>query len=183
MQSASIAEGTEFLLLLYKKGSGYSATNTARSMLTAILKKTDNIEFAKHPIVTRMLKGIFRNRPALPIYIATSDADIVLRFLQSLPPWKEISLKWFTLKTVTLIALLSGQRCQSINSFSLDHVDMNLERVVLYIPKVLKNTTQAFRSKPIELKAYEPDDSICPVRTVVEYNKATEKYRESQSLY
>ena len=31
---------------------------------------------------------------------------------------------------------------------------------------MLKNTTQALHSKPTELKAYEPDESICPVRTV-----------------
>ena len=56
LQNASIAEGTEFLLLLHKKILGYSAINTARNMLLVILKKTDSIEFGKRPIVTRMLK-------------------------------------------------------------------------------------------------------------------------------
>ena len=149
LQSASIAEGTEFLLLLHKKILGYSAINTARNMLSVILKKTDSIEFGKRPIVTRMLKEIFRNRQALPRYIATYDADLALRFLQSLPTWKEISLNWLILKTVTLIALLSGHRCLPINSLSLDHKDVHLEKVAFYIPKLFKNTTQAFHSKPI----------------------------------
>ena len=64
LQSASVAEGAEFLLLLYKKGLRYLAIHTTR-MLSAILRKTDNIEFAKHPIVTRVFKGIFRNRSSI----------------------------------------------------------------------------------------------------------------------
>ena len=66
-----------------------------------------------------MLKEIFRIRLVLPRFIVTYDADIVLRFLQTLPPWKEILLKWLSLKTVILIVLLPGHRRQSINSLSL----------------------------------------------------------------
>ena len=32
-------------------------------------------EFGKHPIIARMLKGIFRNCPALPRYMVTYDPD------------------------------------------------------------------------------------------------------------
>ena len=66
ISNPTIKDGTKFLLSLYKKGLGYSAINTARSMLSNILPVKEGIEFGKHPIVTRMLKGIFRTRPALP---------------------------------------------------------------------------------------------------------------------
>ena len=107
MQIASRAEGIEFLLLLYEKGLGYSAINTARSMLLEILKRQHRIWQTPHS--HKNVKIIFQNKPALPRYIATYDAVIILRFLQSLPPSrKEFLLKWFTLKTMTLIELLSG---------------------------------------------------------------------------
>ena len=61
-------------------------------------------------------------------------------------------------------------------------MDINLEKVVFFIPKALKNATQAFHWKPIVLKAYESDESICPVRTVVEYIKSIEQYRKSQNV-
>ena len=61
LQSTSIAEGTKFLLLLYKKGLGCSTINTARGMLSAILKKIDNIEFGKHSIDCH--KNVKRNFP------------------------------------------------------------------------------------------------------------------------
>ena len=69
ISNASIKDGTKFLLSLHKKGLGYSAVNQARSMLSNILSVKEGIEFGKHPIVTRMLKVIFRTRPALPRYI------------------------------------------------------------------------------------------------------------------
>ena len=180
--NASIAEGSEFLFALYKKGLSYSVINTARSMLSMLLNTYNGIEFGKHPIITRMRKGIFRNRPALPRYVATYDPDIVLSFLRVLPSWENITLKWLTLKTTTILALLSGHRCQSLNSLTLDHMDININKVIFYIPKVIKNTTTTFHPKPIELKAYDLDESICPVRTVVEYIKATEKFRKTQNL-
>ena len=49
-----------------------------------ILPPYNGTEFGKHPIIARMLKGIFRNRPALPRYMVTYDPDLVLNFLNSL---------------------------------------------------------------------------------------------------
>ena len=73
-----IKDRTEFLLSLYKKGLGYSTINTARSMLLNILPVKDGIEFGKLPIVSRMLKVIFRTRLALSRYICTYEAEIVI---------------------------------------------------------------------------------------------------------
>ena len=58
-------------------------------------------------------------------------------------------------------------------------MNIDLQKVAFYIPKVLKNTTKSFYSKPIDLKAYQFDESICLVRTVVEYIKTNEQLRKS----
>ena len=145
-----------------------------------ILPACDGTEFRKHPIIARMLKGIFRNHPALPRYMVTYDRDLVINFLKSLPSWDNITLKWLTLKTATILALLSGHKCQSKNSLTLAHIDLNINKVIFYIPKVIKNTTRLFHPQPIELKAHNKDESICPVRTVVEYIK--EKIRKSENI-
>ena len=77
-----------------------------------IIPACNRTEFGKHPNIARMLKGIFRNRPALPRYMVTYDPELILNFLKPLPSWNNISLKWLTLTTVTILALLSGHRCQ-----------------------------------------------------------------------
>ena len=50
-------------------------------------------EFGKNPTITRMLKGVFRNRPSLPKYMVTYDPHLVLSFLKYLPSWNNIILK------------------------------------------------------------------------------------------
>ena len=67
---------------LYKKELGYSAINTARSMLSNRLTVKEGIEFWKHPIFAKMLEGIFRTRSVLPQYICLYDAEIVIEFLK-----------------------------------------------------------------------------------------------------
>ena len=147
-----------------------------------ILPACNGTKFGKHPIIAHMLEGTFKNRPALPRYIVIYDPDLVLIFLKSLPSWNNITLKWLTLKTVTILSLLSGHRCQSINSLTLAHMNININEVIFYIPWVIKNTTRSFYPQPIELKAYNKDESICSVRTVVEYIKATEKIRKCENI-
>ena len=128
-----------------------------------------------------MLKGIFRTRPTLQ-YISLYDAERVIEFLKSLPGWEEITLKWLTLKLVTLLALLSTHRCQTLNSLSIEHMDINIQKVTFYIPKAIKNTTTIFHPKPIILQAFPADERICPVRNIVEYIKASEKFRKSKDV-
>ena len=42
-------------------------------------------------------------------------------------------------------------------------MEIKLEKVVSFILEALKDTTKGFHSKTIGLKAYEPDESVCPV--------------------
>ena len=149
-------------------------------MLSTILPVKEGIEFGKHPIVTRMLKGIFRTSPALPRYICIYDVEIVIKFLKSLPHSEEITLKWLTLKLVTLLALLSTHRCQTLNSLSIEHMDINIQQVTFYIPKVIKNTTTMFHPKPIIPQVFPADEKICPVRNIVEYIKASKKSKNQK---
>jgi hypothetical protein len=180
--AADLSLGSEFLLSLFQRGVGYSCINTARSALSIILKPIDGYDFGKHPIIKRVLKGIFRERPALPRYTVTYDSEKILSFLKALPKWDSIPLKWLTFKMVTLLAILSGHRCQTLNTLSLDCMDLRGEGVTFYIPNIIKNTTPSFHAKPLKFPSYAPDELICPVRNVVEYIKATAKVRKSRSL-
>ena len=61
-------------------------------------------------------------------------------------------------------------------------MDIDINKVLFYISKVIKNTTRSFQPKPIELKAYNKDESICLVCTVVEYIKGIEKIKKSGNI-
>ena len=51
---------------------------------------------------------------------------------------------------------------------------ININKVIFYESKVIRNTTRLFHSQPIEPNALI-QESIFPGRTVIEYIKATEK--------
>ena len=83
---------------------------------------------------------------------------------------------------MTLLALLPSHRCQTLNSLSIKHMDINIQQVTFCIPKVLKNTTTMFHPKPIILQPFLADERICPVKNIVEYIKASEKFGKSKNL-
>jgi len=71
MNQVTVNDGLEFLTSLYRQGLGYSAINTARSVLSAIITLGDKTTFGEHPLVTCFMKGIFELKPSLPRYTVT----------------------------------------------------------------------------------------------------------------
>ena len=152
MTNVSKSEVSEFLLILYQKGLKYSAINTTRRMLPMILTLCDKRGFGKDVIIAGVLKRIFRNDPGMPRCMVKYEPDLVLNYFKLLPSCKCITLKWLTLKTATILALLSGHRCQTINSLTPDHMYIDIRRVNFYISKVIKNTAKSFHSQAINLQ-------------------------------
>ena len=64
----------------------------------------------QHPLVTRLLKGAFNDRPPLPKYTSTWEVQVVLDYLQSLGENESLSLKQLKWKTVMLLALTRPSR-------------------------------------------------------------------------
>ena len=75
--SPAVGELLHFLWQLYSDGLGFSAINTARSALSAVVS-FDNMPAGQHPLVKRFVKATFQNRPALPKNNVVWDVDQVL---------------------------------------------------------------------------------------------------------
>ena len=180
--SPSVEKGAEFLTILFNTGVGYSVVNTARSALSSFIQLPQGISFGKMPIITRLLRGMFKTRPSLPRYMVTYDVNIVFNYLRSLPPIPKISLKDLTFKVVTLLCLLTGQRCQSINYLNIDYMHIERGKIVFYIPKILKTTTPSFHTSPLELLLYEKDTAICAVTHIL-LSLSSSPIEERQVIY
>ena len=94
---------------LFEQGLGYSAMNTVRSALSQVLHSPTGVPFGELPTVKQFLKGVFQETPTLPRYSVTWDPAILLSYLKTLSPVKELTLKMLTLKTVALLGLSSDQ--------------------------------------------------------------------------
>lgn len=170
--------GINFLAFLYKTGVGYSAICTARSALSVLLQFSDSDNFGDHPLVKRFMKGVFELRPAFPRYASTWSVDVVFDFLGCLTPHNKLTLKELTLKLVTLIAVLSGQRCQTIANLSLTSMRLTDEKCTFNIDFCVKQTRKGKHLAPVELLAFRENKDLCIVSVLKEYLKRTEPLRK-----
>ena len=175
--SATIEHGINFLAELYQTGIGYSALNTARCALSTVCFTSEHYTFGQHPLVCRFIKGIFECRPSLPRYQETWDVTVVLAYLAKLGPPEKLSLKNLTLKVVMLMALLSGQRRQTLHTLSIDCMQISADKCVFSINSLLKTSRPGKHLACIEFQAYAPDVSLCIVKHLQQYLKRTDILR------
>ena len=161
--SASLGDGLEFLYQQYENGLSYSSINTARTALWTVIFLPDGGSFGNHPLVSRFLKGVFELRPSLPRYKEIWDVSIVFDYLKTLPPLEEINLKDITHKTVLLVALLSGQRCQTVHALTISGMRIRKDTVHFEIAKLLKTSKPGKHQGHLELKWYPADQHLCVV--------------------
>ena len=82
-----------YLSDLYEKGLQYRTINSHRSTISMTHLPIDNVCVGAHPLVSRLMKGIFNLRPAVPKYLKTWDVSVVLKYLISLSPAPFLLLK------------------------------------------------------------------------------------------
>lgn len=178
--NATVEQGIDFLAQLFEQKLSYSAINTARSALSVILTSAGGPSFGENRLVSRFLKGVFETKPALPKYKRIWDAGKVLIYLRSLTLNAELSLKQLTRKLVMLLALLTGQRCQTIHKLDTQLMQKLPGKYVFTIGEKLKHTRPGTHQKPIEFMSYE-DKDLCVVQHLDEYISRTTLMRENSS--
>lgn len=72
----------------------------------------------------------------------------------------KISLKFLTLKTITLLALLAAQRCQTLHKLDLSTFQILPIMIRSLIANSLKTTRPGRHLGPMELRAYPEDPSL-----------------------
>lgn len=113
------------------------------------MKINDNMSFGEHPLVWRFIKGVFQLKPELPKYTHIWDVERVLSNLQTLAPVTSLDLKQLSLKLATLLAILTGQRCQTIHKLDVNLMQTLPDRYMFVIGEKLKHTRLGQHQEPI----------------------------------
>ena len=71
-------EVVNFLANLYKEGYQYCSLNSYRSTISSVHERVDGHIGGQHPLVVRLMKGEFNDRPPLPRYTSTWNVQTVL---------------------------------------------------------------------------------------------------------
>lgn len=176
----SIPDVIKFLTQLYNSGAKYGTLNSCRSALSLIL----NYNIGNVDVIKRLFKGFYRLRPSNPKYEVTWDPEIVLNHLFNLYPNESLNLKDLTLKTVTLLTLVTAHRAQTLSKISIDNIENRENSTILKITNLIK-TSRANASQPLlVLPNFNKKPEICPASVLRTYVSVTQSLRgEEKTLF
>ncbi len=128
------------------------------------------------------MKGIFQSKPSLPRYTEIWDVKVVLDYLKNQSPCYNLDLRKLSEKLVTLFAILTGHRCQTIRSIKHKNISFNHGKMTIKIDEIQKTTRPGHHINNIVLQNFAPDKRLCIVTYTKEYLKRTKPIRNSEYL-
>ena len=133
----------------------------------------------EHPVIARLLKGMFHVRPPEPRYSFTWDVNILLTFLESWFPLSALDLKQLTLKTAALVALVSAQRSQTLSALSMEFMNSAATGTQFVVNRLLKSSGPGKSSLVVSLPAFPENEKLCAHSTLLHYVARTASIRQS----
>ena len=120
--SASVADVVDFLTSEFQSGKQYSSINSYRAAISNIHEGIDGQPVGKHPIVCRLLQGMFNSRPPTPRYSAVWNVDQVLNHLSKLGENNGLALKALSIKTAMLLAVANADRASDLHLLDISYM-------------------------------------------------------------
>lgn len=127
-------------------------------------------------IISRLFRFFYKKRPNLPRYLVSWDVNVLLEFLMSWHPISSLSLERLTLKTVSLVAISSSDRGQTLEAMDIEHCHFSDEGILFPIYTLLKTSKI---NKPIKIVKCSKStvESLDVCKYVSEYMVKTLKFR------
>lgn len=168
----------EFLTEKFNSNASYSTLNSYRSALSLLLGNNTTTD----DCVKRFLKGVYRLRPPAPKYQNTWDPTTVLTFLNQSPN-ESLSLKDLSHKTITLLALASAQRIQTLSLIKIKNIIFETEKLIIKIEDLIKTSKPGLSSPLIVLPFIKENPNICPAITIKHYINKISTLPSSEYLF
>lgn len=175
--SDSVPMVITFLTSKFEQGLSYSSLNTMRSAISLILGS----HLGTDERVARFFRGIYKLRPKKPKYDIIWDPNIVLRYLSNLSPNQDLSLELLTKKLVTLLALVTAHRIQTLSLISIENITINEANIDIKIPEMIKTSGPNKLQPNLILPFFKDNVDICPARTLLCYLDSTKIIRHNCS--
>lgn len=158
----------------FNLGASYGTLNSFRSAINLIkISQTDDA------IINRFMKGIYKQRPVFPKYTETWDPQMVLSFLAGWFPVQSLSIKQLTYKTVTLMALCTAHRVQTLSKIKIDNISVFEDRLEIIILDIIKTSSLNAAQPKLILPFFTEQTNICVASTLLSYLQETANIRGS----
>lgn len=143
-------------------------------MLSSTLDPIDGLQIGKHPLVLKLMRGIYNSNPPKPKYDCTWDVDMVVNHLNRLAN-EEMTIAPLARKLVTLIALASLLRVSEIASIARESLKINESGMSFSLLKPRKAQREG-ALKTLSIKRIR-DPRIDPVSCTERYILLSEGFR------
>lgn len=171
------SEVIRFLTAEFEKGASHGTLNSCRSAIALL----QGPELGDNAQIRRLFKGIAKLRPGKPKYESTWDPSLVLNHVSQWGSNDAISLEKLTFKLVTLLALVTAQRMQTLATIDIRNVERSTRFIEIKIPARLK-TSKMNKLQPIlNVPFYMENRHVCVASTLEEYLKRTKDLRGSET--
>lgn len=160
-----------FQHLLQTTKNIFGSFNSHRAALSLILPGNvgDNAD------LKRFLKGVFRLRPSRPRYDSVWDPQQVLTFLRKS---EDSDLKSLTTKLITLLALATGQRIQTLSLIRCANIQELDSGLKIFIPDLIKTSGPYKKQPSLNLPYFRDDPKLCVATTIKKYLNITMDLRQ-----
>ena len=171
--SSSLVDITQFLSEPYAEGKEYSTINSYRSAISMTHSSLEGLNIGKHPVASRMMQGIFNSHPPRPRYTFVWDVSVLIEHIKSMPPSDKLNLKELTWKLLVLLAVTNADSASNLRLLDLEYRHFSQESVKFEIAGLAKTHRSAPPPPHIIYPRFEPSPTVCPVATLLEYEKRT----------
>lgn len=168
----SVSFFLEFLSAMFSSVGSYSTLNTYRSAISLICVE----DMGSHPMVKRFFRGVAALKPQKPRYEYIWNPAPVIAHLASLYPHDSLSLEVLSRKLVTLLALTSAQRMQTLAAIQRSNIIFS-DILKIRIPARLK-TSGIGKPQPLLIfKPFNEKPELCVFSLVRFYLQCTNNLR------
>ena len=183
--SPSLSDILNFLAYQFHQGKQYRSLNCYRSALSSVLAPIEGFDIGRHPLVCRILKGVFQLRPPKAKYTAFWSVEQVLNHLASWGDNQSLPLQKLTWKLAMLLALCSASRTSDLTKLSISRRVFSNDKVIFYPTGLAKQSSPDNLPTPIEFHVF-PNNLLCPVKCLQRYEAVTTSFRvksEQEQLF
>lgn len=133
-------------------------------------------EIGQNEIIKRFFKGLAKLRPPRPKYESTWDPRLVLDYFKN---WHNdgLTLDMLSKKLATLLALVTGQRMQTLALINIKNIVLKETLIEIKIPDNIKTSKPGKVQPTLNLPFYKDNLNICPATTLQSYLERTKELR------
>jgi hypothetical protein len=130
------------------------------------LAPVDGAAVGEHPVITRLMRGVFQKQPPRHKVPVLWDPSRVLDVFQHWPI--PLPLSHLMRKGAFLLAIVSAKRAHELVSLCSDANHLQFQGDALrFVPSCLSKTDRAGHlCSPFSIKPWKEDLSVCPVETI-----------------